>query len=177
MLVLFHGAHRWQGPPRIVPSRKGHIEYGPGLYLTTRLATARSYAKGGGKVLRFWIEPKIRWLEDIRISPEDAAAIVREVGAPKTRERLVLDDLQRSIERSRPGALRAVVPVNLLLYHHAVSGQAGPRLVDALVRRGIDASIDHKGLEDWVVLFNLDKIVKYEAVGPDEIGDAPRIEG
>jgi hypothetical protein len=87
----------------------------------------------------------------------------------------VLVDLEASRARSRTGLLPAATLVNLLLYHQALAGQAGPALAEAYVERGIDAGVDHKGAEDWVVLFNLDKIAKYERVSPKELEDAPRI--
>lgn len=185
-LVLWHGAHRWDGPPRIIPSRKGRVEYGPGLYLTTSVSTAASYAKGGGVLMRFELDPDIRWLEDARLPPETMIAFVKNQYRLRKKQE-VIADIHRTIarsneERSRTGKppiteLHAAVLVNLMINHGALSGEHGPALAEFYVKHGIDAGIDHKGSEDWVVLFNLARIRGYKRVPVNDAAarDAPRI--
>ena len=77
-LVVYTGTQVWEGRPYIKESRKGHSEHGPGLYFTTKLQTARKYAKGRGTVLRVEIDPRFTWLEDAKIPLVMAADWVTE---------------------------------------------------------------------------------------------------
>lgn len=174
---FYHGAHRWEGPPEIRKARKGQIEHGPGLYLTTSIDTARKYAKGGGVVLRFEVETPLRWLEDARIpQTEMERFVLHDMPGPRARRLKVIEDIRRHAARFGPDpALLTGVLVNLLLYYEVVKGDGGPVLARYLVARGIDAGHVDKSGEDWVVLFNLDKIVRFARVDPSVIEDAPRI--
>lgn len=179
---FYHGSQRWDGPPEIRKARKGQIEHGPGLYLTTSIDTARKYAKGGGVVLRFEIEMPLRWLEDARIPAKEMIRFVREaMPAPKAKRVKVIADIEahasraRSAGRGEDPAILAGVLVNLLLYYGAVKGEGGPALARYLVERGIDAGHVQTSGEDWVVLFNLDKIVRFNRVSPSVVEDAPRV--
>ncbi len=174
---FYHGSQRWDGPPEIRKARKGQIEHGPGLYLTTSIDTARKYAKGGGVVLRFEIAMPLRWLEDARIPAKEMIRFVREaMPAPKAKRVKVIADIERNAARFGDNpALLAGVLVNLLPYYEAVKGEGGPALARYLVERGIDAGHVQTHGEDWVVLFNLDKIVQFNRVAPSVIEDAPRV--
>lgn len=180
-IVLWHGSKRWDGPPRIVESRKGRVEYGPGIYLTTSIDTARKYSKGGGSVMRFEVARDLRWLEDSKIDYHHMLEFLR--SRPRLRNRdKIIDDIGRYLSRRRDGGFRgddipAAVLVNLMVNHQAVTGEHGPALAEFYVANGIDAGVDHKGSEDWVVLFNPKKIVSHRKVPASErADDAPRVE-
>lgn len=169
-LVLWHGAQRWSGPPEIRPAKSmKDVEYGPGFYLTTDVDVARSYAKGGGVLLRFELQPNLRWLDDARIPYSEMAAFVESI--PRLRHKKeILADLARNQERTGKVDGAAAVVGNLMHYHEAVAGESGVHLVQFYLYHGIDADrVTGKGLRgdaEYVVLYNLDKIVRYERVKP-----------
>jgi hypothetical protein len=183
-LVLYHGARRWQGPPEIRAGRKGRMEHGPGIYLTTSYQTAKGYAKGGGVVLRFTIETPLRWLEDADLGLADALGFVAGLRGMKSRA-AIESDLRRAAERMAPrlggGKVPAATLVNLMVNYDALAGAAGPGLAAYLVRRGCDASLaNERNGEDWVVLLNPRKVLAVEPVPAASISapehwDLPRV--
>lgn len=182
-IILWHGSKRWEGPPRIVESKKGRVEHGPGLYLSTSAETARKYARGGGSVMRFEIEPNLRWVENVEIPFEAMVRFLHGRARLRSRQAIVQDvgvyRLRVSEARKRPGKNTEMIPaavlVNLMVNHNAITGEHGPALVEFLVANGVDAGIDHKGSEDWIVLFDLSKVRSYKKVPAGEAVDAERI--
>lgn len=174
-LVLWHGAHRWEGPPQLKPAGKGKSEEGSGLYLTTSEQTARKYAKGGGTILRFEVDSNLKLLEDVKLDTQDVIEFISSI--PRLRNRAkVVDDIRRVAARQRdPSKLPAYVVENLMVNHDALKGEAGPLLAQWFVSRGIDANVIRRSGEDWLVLYNLDKIRSYRRAMADEVRDLPRI--
>lgn len=171
-LVLWHGSHRWEGPPTLQPAGKRKSENGSGLYLTTSAQTARGYAKGGGSVLRFEIAPDLVWAKDTSMDLGTAIGFVRSL--PRLKNRKAIEaDLERVAGRSRDGRVWAPVLENLMHNHGALTGDKGPALARFFVGLGIDASLVEQSDEDWVVLYNLDKILRYEKVPAGEAVDSP----
>jgi hypothetical protein len=175
-LVLWHGSQRWEGPPRIVTSRKGQVEHGPGLYLTTSADTARKYAKGGGSVMRFEVAP-LRWLGDAWLPADTMVRFLRSLDRVKNRTKIEADirAVEERLRSRRNGSVPAAILVNLMYNHGALSGDKGPALAEFYTRHGIDADHVTKGNEDWVVLFNLDKILSHRKVCAGDACDSPRI--
>jgi hypothetical protein len=173
-IVLYHGAQRWQGPPRLQPAGKNKSEMGSGLYLTTSYATARKYAKGGGVIMRFFLSPDLTFANNTKVSLLAAKGFLRSL--PRLRGRdAVLADLEKGAERVG-GEPFAYMLENLMLFHGGLKGDKGPALASFLVEQGIDASLVSHSAEDWVVLYNLDKILSYGRVSPEEADyDRPRI--
>lgn len=171
-LILWHGAQRWSGPPELRPASMKRMEHGAGLYLTSSEATARHYAKGGGKALRFEIDPEIVALADARIDARELAAFVE--AAPRLRHRKeILADLARAEARSMEArGTRTIVAstlVNLLHYYKVLTGPMGPEVARFYVSHGIDGdwirpTASNDPTERWLVLFNLAKIRSYSAV-------------
>jgi hypothetical protein len=173
-ITLYHGSHNWEGPPALRPAGKGKSEMGSGLYLTTSYNTAAKYAKGGGKILRFLIDPDLSFANNTKVSLEEAERFLQEL--PRLRGRpQILKDLHAAATRIG-GDPFAYMLENLMLFHKGLTGDKGPALASFFVEQGIDASlIQHHG-EDWVVLYNLDKILSYRPVSSKEpVEDAPRI--
>lgn len=175
-IYLYHGARAWSGTPEVRGAKKGRVEYGPGLYLTTSYETARKYSKGGGSVLRIGLDPQIVWLESARMPLADALALARSLRGAKTRLERVAYDLSAAAERMKGRLGGDVVPVpslvNLLVNLDLVSGVNGPVVAAALVALGIEASlVNAKHGEDWVVLFDPRKIVSVDVVKPSDVGD------
>jgi hypothetical protein len=188
-ITLYHGAHRWEMPPRILPvkAKRGatNAEHGPGIYLTNSVETARSFAKGGGSLMRVELERPRAWLEDTRLAVQDVERFLRETPRmPKRAE--VLADVRNHAARmaSRMGGahVHADVLVNLMTNHGATLGALGPALAAFLVSHQIDASLLRppwpKDEEDWVVVFNPDLILHVTQLTGKDLRDAqsmPRV--
>jgi hypothetical protein len=173
-LVLFHGAHRWTGEPELRPAGKDKSNHGSGLYLTTSIDTAGSYAKGGGQVLRFEVQPLV-FADEVRIPLETVVAFVKSLPRLKNKQAIV-DDLRRYATRVGKDMMPTYVVENLMQNNDALKGAFGPALAAFFVEQGVDASLVTKGNEDWVVLYNLDKIESYRKATPAELlRDSPRV--
>lgn len=169
-LIFFHGAHRWSGPPRIQAAPSKAMEHGPGFYLTSDESTARAYAKGGGIALRFEIDPHIRLLQDARLNVGDMLDFARTTPRIKSRKGLIADLLDAHARALANGksTVPAVVLVNLLHYYKSLTGDIGPALAHFYVAHGIDADLVRPSgarlEETWLVLYNLDAILRYDRV-------------
>lgn len=182
-IVVYTGTQVWEGRPYVKESRKGRSEYGPGLYFTTSLQTARKYAKGRGTVLRVEIDPSLTWLEDAIVPTE---LLVRWVAAQRglRHKKEIISDISGNATRtasriSTPAELNsyASVLVNLMVNYEAITGHHGPALAEFLADLGIGASHVrvNGGNEDWVVLFDPTKVISWRRVGPDDAEDLPRV--
>lgn len=170
-LQFWHGSQRWEGRPRHNPSRPGCYECGPGLYLTTRVETARKYSRGAGKTVRVELDPDIHLLEDATLTLEQ---MVEAVGLlPRVRNRAALiADLKDSASRHPNNQVPAIYLVNLCVNHEALLGKSGPVLSKWLAEQGIDASIGKQTTQDqWIVVFNLEKIRRARPVTASEAWD------
>lgn len=172
-LLTWHGGHKWEGSPEIRASKKGQYECGPGIYSTTNLSTASRYAKGGGRIIQFTIEPGVTWLESAKIPFDDAIAFVnssRHIG----KRRILQDDLHRSYELRDhirfSGMLPLTVLVNLAVNNHCLSGKASLELAEFLSANGAQASLHHSsGDEDWVIIFDPKVITNYDIKSSKDI--------
>lgn len=181
-LVVYTGTQVWEGRPEIRKSRKGRAEHGPGLYFTTRLQTARKYAKGRGPVLRVEISPDLTWLEDAIVPTE---LLLRWVAAQRglRHKKEIISDISNNATRtaariSTPSELNsyAEVLVNLMVNYDVLTGSHGPALAEFLVAMGISAShVRMSGNEEWVVLFDPTKVLSWRRVGPDDAEDLPSV--
>ncbi len=169
-IVAYHGAKRWSGRPELKSAGKGKSEYGSGLYLTTSIDTARRYAKGGGRVMLFALDPSLTWLNDSKIPLDDSVAFVRSRKGLKNRS-AIIDDLHVSAQRAGSDVIQAGALSNLMHYHGALTGAHGPALAEFYVSSGIDAELVNQSGEDWIVLFNMDKVEAYSFVDSRETRD------
>jgi ribosomal protein S18 acetylase RimI-like enzyme len=55
-ITLYHGGRSLEDNINEYKGTKGKIEYGPGLYLTSNIDTAKEYSKGGGTIYELKIE-------------------------------------------------------------------------------------------------------------------------
>lgn len=173
-LVLWHGSHRWSGPPQLMPAGKMKSEEGSGLYLTTSTETAAKYAKGGGSILRFELDPNLTFLENVNIPIETMVNFLKET--PRIAKRSSIEaDLRKAGERRGSDSLPGYYLENLILNYGSLKGSIGPSLALFFVDQGADANLSKKSAEDWVILYNLDKILSYTKVPRSEAVDSPRI--
>lgn len=179
MVALYHGARRWSGAAEVRAGRAGHVEHGPGIYLTTRYETAAKYAKGGGRVLKIHLSPRLRWLEDAVLPVSDATDFIFHLRTGKRKEifRDLLAAAVRTATRFGAEHVAAGTLVNLIVNAGAASGQNGIALAQFLAQHGVDASHVTQSGEDWVVVFNPRVITRVEEVSPrGEIEwDLPRV--
>lgn len=160
------------------PARSADIVHGPGLYLTTGADTARKYARGGGSVFRFEVDPDFVRLSDSKIAFEDMLRWAKERPRLKHKQE-ILADLLRVTSRidmtSHTPMIPAAVLLNLGVNYEALSGDHGPALAAFYREHGIDGDVVRQSGEDWVVLWNFDKVRGYRVAKPDEVLDAPRL--
>lgn len=144
--------------------------------MTTSVDTARTYAKGGGSLVRFEIDPGIVLIEDVRVSLADAVQFAR--SRPRLRERSeIIKDLEVNASRKRDGQISAEVLLNLLVNYRSITGEHGPALARFFVDHGIDAAAVMRGLDDWLVLFNPKAVRSWRVVPAGQAEDAPRLVG
>lgn len=183
--ALYHGGNLSGGFREVIPGKKGRIERGPGLYLTTSLARARSYAKGGGRrVWRVTLQGPLRWIEDYRVPGADVVAFVRETPRLAKRREL-LADMQRLVAREPDGHVPAAYLNNLMVNYDALSGASAQALAAFFRRYGLDAALSKETMrgdpEHWVILFNPERVVRIEPVDQTKdvlwnlplVGDVP----
>lgn len=148
---MYHGSHRWFGPPEIKPLRPGHAEHGPGIYFTTSLETANRYAKGGGKVGRFTLAQPRAWAHEVYLDRGDLRHIFSKIPRMRMREK-VLGWAEESLSERR---LTGQTLINLFVNANVAHGLPGVVLAAALVELGADASfaLDQRE-EKWVTILN-----------------------
>lgn len=189
-LVLYHGTGRgWTMLEQdIRPSAAKRMAWGPGFYLTTNPETARKYAKGGGRVLRFELDPGLvllgsRATATLRFELADLLAFVARL--PRKR-REIAAGLRRIDERAREygttsgPTIFAEALVNLAANENALTGDAGPAIARWYVAHGVDGALERSrgcaGDEDWVILWNMRKVRDHRFLAPrEDPGASPRI--
>lgn len=177
-LQFWHGAQRWTGQPELRPCRPKSYECGPGLYLTNRYATARKYAKGGGQTVLVTLEPDVTLLEDVRLPLTTLLEGLAEL--PRVRGR---QEIRRRLEEAAAYQKQPDLPASYLLNNcintESLGGDTGPVLARWFVAQGIDVSrYDRPGDEDWLVVFNMDKIARARPMKADDayaLGDFPTL--
>lgn len=175
-LQFWHGSQRWTGHPKLNPSRPGCYECGPGLYLTTGVETARKYSGGSGKTMLIEVAADIKLLEDSYLSAQEMRDAIASLPRVKNRRGLMAD-LEDCFKRYPSNRVPAACLVNLCVNNESIGGQSGPALAKWLAEKGIDASLTSAyGQEEWLIVFNLEKIKKFRAVAPSEaweVGNQP----
>lgn len=166
-LKFWHGAHRWEGDPKLHPAKPENYQCGPGLYLTTRYETARKYAKGGGQTVLVELDSNTCLLEDATLTLPEMLEGLASLPRVKDRKGLIAD-LKRSAERHarRNGEAPEVVLLpayylmNYCINARTLGGESGPALAKWYANKGIDASVTpQSGDEEWLTVFNMDKVV------------------
>ena len=179
VIQVWHGAHRWDGKPKLITPKKGHAECGAGIYGTTKYMTAKKYAAGGGSTRLFTLRSDITFLEDTKVKAMDLARAVKQIPRLKCRHN-ILDDIEHCRLRSRDQEhIGLNTLVNLAVNYDAMVGNPAVDISEYLVTQGVDASlVSHSG-EDWIVIFNPNIILKHEAISANDVDlaqyELPRI--
>ncbi len=183
-IEVYTGTQVWIGRPTIRPAKKGRVEHGPGLYFTTSLTTALRYARGGRTVLKVELDPSISWLEDAKLPVSAVIQWLMERRGLRNRSFIIADVMENALRtRSRTGDMGLIYAnalVNLMVNWDAITGDHGPALAEFLVWYDIDAShVSQSGGEEWIVLFNPKKVLRWEKVhvDPETPYMLPRVRG
>lgn len=181
-LLAWHGAHRWDGPPTVRAQDAKNVEHGPGIYLATGYDSVARYARGGGVIMLFELDPALSWLEEATLPLAGALAAARTLFGPTIGTRIGAD-LARHAERLRArlggSAIDATALVNLAVNAGVASGVRGVRLAAYLAGSGIGASLVQRSRDDWIVVFDPRVIRSWRRASPEEVRtrgfDLPRI--
>lgn len=183
MLKLYHGSRGWKGSPEIRPQKKGRYEAGPGLYMTTKLETAKKYRKGGGTVIEFTLSDELinqdAWLENRHLALHDLTAFVESVPRMNAKQE-VINGLERIAYRQGHNEIAAPRFIALCVNNDALIGSAGVAVSTFLAQQGILAShCNNLYDEDWVTIFSPSAIVEYHALSASDLqrmGDQARVQ-
>jgi hypothetical protein len=172
-IVMWHGSRRWEGHPEIRAAKKGQYECGPGIYCTTSLNTASKYSRGGGRIMRFTLDPDTTWLEDVKVPFEDAVSFI-EGSRHIHKRRILADDIRLVFDRREHVRTSGMIPlhyvVNLAINHECLSGQAAPEMAAWLAENGAQASLYKRSVnDDWVVVFDPRVIQSFEILSSKDI--------
>ena len=176
-IKVWHGSKRWEGSPEVRGHKKGRYEAGPGIYTTTSYATAKKYAKGGGALMLLTLDPNLRLANTVNIPLAEMLNFLKNTRMKAKKE--IAADLTRHAERMNKNEISANILINLIVNWDAGAGEAGRALAYFLVTHGVDAEIDRKSGEDWIVVINPKIIKSYKKVSSSEISpdmyDFPRM--
>jgi len=155
-IVRFYhgGSSLFNTEPKIMDTKKGRYEYGPGIYLTTSYDTARKYAKGNKVVHLVEIKAnKIVLPIDIKIELTDTIELIsKKISmSSKNREKMI-SDLKRSFEQRQ--YLTANTVISLLVNNEVLKGSAGPKVSEWLSHMGVTADFNQMSNEEWLIVFN-----------------------
>lgn len=164
-LSLWHGGNLERD---ISSQKRGRMEYGPGLYLTTHFDTARKYSKGSRKFYLITIR-KGNNAEDVSINYNTVMEFIK-YHTIRAKQKEIARWLEKYQET---GTVPSQIIINLMVNYDALKPSETENFRRFLVENGIDYSIVPNAFgwnETMVVLFNMNLMVKRTIVKPaDEI--------
>ena len=160
---MYHGGNKWLSQPEIRTSKKGQYEGGIGLYFTTSYETARTYAKGGKVVTKAHIDKGFNSIDKVNISLNSMVEFLKSLPRLKNKNEII-DRINAYSDRLNSTNIPASVLNNLIVNYEAGSGNNGIKVNQFLVDNGVDAEVQSKSNEDWLVVFNTRIIKDYEIV-------------
>lgn len=173
MIKIWHGSHRWEGPPEIRPLKTGKYEFGPGIYTTTNLSRAARYAKGGGKVVQFEIDPDVKWLSGAEIPFDDMISFV-ENSCHIRKKRILVKDIKECWDAKDRESSNGMIPmsflVNLGVNNECFSGKGGIEVAEFLADNDVQADLCRRtGDEEWVVIFDPEVIKSHKVLSAKDL--------
>jgi hypothetical protein len=172
-LTLWHGGRDLESSyDEVRPHKGGHLEHGPGLYLTTHYETAAKYAKGGGKLYKVTVGDGTN-ISNVVIPLDDMLGFVRRYVIGSKR-RAMEEDLRANMNRAKTDGVRAEVLINLCLNHEAIQNTKTGILRQFLIDHGVDyAKVSRYGGRDenLLVVINPKIIRKVEIIPASNVKD------
>jgi len=140
-------------------------EYGPGLYLTTSYDVVSKYIKGGRKLYR--VEVALgNSLEDSDIPYDIVIEFLNEL--PKS----ISIKLKSIIDNyNKDGFISAEIINNLFVNNNLLKPEISFKLKNFYLENNIDYSLVNNAFgwgEDMMILFNTNKIINVERIGPKD---------
>ena len=165
-ITLWHGGNLDDAYQETKRHAKGRWEHGPGLYLTSSHEVAKKYTKGRRKLYRVKVSEG-NDIQSVDVPIEDIHSFIDRYVIRKDRQ-----DIKDRLERTlKDGKVKISRLLNLIINADALPKRYTNELREFLVDSGVDYSLDTNTFgwgELTLVLFNMDKLVDKEVVGPDE---------
>ena len=165
-MSFYHGGNLTFDPDESFAHAKGRFEFGPGLYCTTHLDTARKYAKGSRKLYLITIQ-KRNDVQDIRIGIDNILEFIKwYVIAKKKRE--VLDAIK---DRIKDDMVDADIFLNIIINYDAIKPSNTNNLRRFIVNNSVDYCLVSNPFgwgEMMIVLFNMKLIVQKKVITPKD---------
>jgi hypothetical protein len=156
----------WHGGNLDLPiqTRVGKWEYGPGLYLITHYGTAKKYAKGNKKLYKITVAQG-NDSNKASIPFQDVVNFVNTFCIVKKRKEIIeiLSQYQDN------DAILADRLITIIINYDALRTANVANLREFLVKSGVDYTIVSSPFgwgEKMMVLYNMNKIIKKEVIGP-----------
>ena len=166
IIKFYHGGAAWSyEKPRVMSTKKGRCEGGPGIYMTTSYSRAKSYA-GGNKIVQL-IEidaNKITLPNKVKVELKDVMNLISSIRI-KNRKSLT-QDLENTFKK---GYDTADIVINLLVNNDSLSGDSGPIVAKWLSAHGVTADFNRFPSEEWLIVFDPSIIVKATKVDPKSV--------
>jgi hypothetical protein len=158
----------WHGGNLDLPiqTRSGKWEYGPGLYLTTHYGTAKKYAKGNRKFYRITVEQGSDSNNSFIPLP-DIAQFVNTYCIVKKRKEV----LEAISKYEQNGSVVADRMITIIINYDGLRTANVSDLREFLVKNGVDYTMVSSPFgwgEKMMVLYNMNKIISKEVIGPKD---------
>jgi len=155
-ITLLHGSKKFTGNVEIRESKKGHYESGVGFYMTTSYNTARKYASTSQNVMTVSLE-ELNFLNGQHKLPVDDFLDFIDSQYRMKGKNKVMREFYNHVESNNIMKVQSFI--NLLIISESLAGKTGINLANWLVEKGIDAIIENHVNQDWVILFNAQKVI------------------
>lgn len=170
-MTLWHGGRGLEfSYNEMMPHKKGRLEHGPGLYLTTHYDTAFKYAKGGGKVYSVTIR-KGTPIDNVVVTLREAMDFVKRYAIKKFQSSII-SDLEHMSFRNVQDRIKISAVVNLCLNYDALRPSSTVALRQFLIKNGADYEISPRfgGRDETIViLFNPELITSVKPIKAAEV--------
>ncbi len=157
MMTFYHGGNLDEYND-VIAQKNGRYSYGPGLYITDHLDTARKYAKGSRKLYRIEIEKGIN-INDAYLDFEKCKDFIKN-HIKGNMKKLVLEAILKYTKDDKVNANNFNV---IILNNKAIQSTKTKELRQFYVDSGIDYDVIYNAYgwgDTMLVLYNMKKIIK-----------------